>query len=93
MSFDTTSTLTTLHLDLDGYFLFILKDYELDQNLKLFSDSFKPTFQRMPHLLANGHFGMVYEHLYNYFHPKDSTSGFLQLFQLCYHIIKGHIPP
>jgi len=49
ISFNTTSVLTTLHLDLDGYFSFFLKDYEPDQDLKLSSDSFKLTFQRMSH--------------------------------------------
>ncbi len=42
----------------------------------------------MPHLSR-----MVFEHLQNYFHLKDSTSGFRQLFQLCFHITHGHIPP
>jgi hypothetical protein len=46
----------------------------------------------MPHLLANRFFKMVFEHIVNYFHPRDSTSGFLQLFQLCFHIAQGHIP-
>jgi hypothetical protein len=47
----------------------------------------------MPHLLANGHSGTIFEHLRNCFHPKDSMNGFPQLFQLCYHIAKGQIPP
>jgi hypothetical protein len=47
----------------------------------------------MMHLLASGLFRMVFEHLQVYFHSKDATSGFLQLFQLCYHITQGHIPP
>jgi len=48
----------------------------------------------MPHLLANGIFGMVFEHLQDCFHPEDSTNGFLHLFQLFFlHIVKGHIPP
>ncbi len=34
---------------------------------------------------------MVSEHLQNYFHPKDSTSGFPYLFQLCFHIAQSHI--
>jgi len=40
----------------------------------------------MSHLLASGPFGMVFEHIWDYFQPKNSTSGFLQLFQLCFHI-------
>jgi hypothetical protein len=47
----------------------------------------------MPHLLTSGLYGMVLEHLQDYFHPEDSTNGFFQLFQLCFHITHGHIPP
>jgi len=47
----------------------------------------------MPHLLASGPFGMVFEHFQNCFHLVDSTNGFLQLFQLCSHIAYDHIPP
>jgi hypothetical protein len=61
-SFNTTSTLTALHLQSHGYFPFFLEDYKLDQNLEISSISFKLAFQRMPHLLASA-FGMVFEHL------------------------------
>jgi hypothetical protein len=61
MSSDTTSILTTLHLQSYGYFLIFFEDYELDQDLELSSHSFKFTFQRMPHLLVNGPSGMVFE--------------------------------
>jgi hypothetical protein len=53
-SSDTTSALTTLHLESDGYFLFFLEDYEPNQNFELFFDSFKEAFQHMPHLSASG---------------------------------------
>ncbi len=92
-SSDTTSVFTALHLELNNYFLFFLKDYELDQDFKLSFDSFKLTFKCMPHLLASGPFEMVFEHLRDCFHLKNSTSGFPQLFQLCFYIAKGHIPP
>jgi hypothetical protein len=46
----------------------------------------------MSHLLVNGISRMVFEHLRDYFHLEDSMSGFLQLFQLCFHIAHGHIP-
>jgi hypothetical protein len=36
---------------------------------------------------------MVFEHLQDCFHPKDLVNGFSHLFQLCFHIVKGHIPP
>jgi hypothetical protein len=75
-SFDTTLALTPLHHELNGYFMLFLEDYELDQNLILSSDSFKLTFQCMPHLSANGFSGMVFEHFWDYFHLEDSRSGF-----------------
>ncbi len=93
MSFDTTSVLITLHLKSNGYFPFFLKNYELDQDLKLSFNSFKLTFQCMPHLLTSGLFGMVFEHLQNHFHLENSMNGFPQFFQLCFHITQGHIPP
>jgi hypothetical protein len=61
--------------------LFLLKDYELDHDLELSSDFFKLTFQHMSHLFASNLSRMVFEHLWNYFHLKDSTNGFSQLFQ------------
>jgi len=63
-SFDTTPTFTAQHLELNGNFPLFFKDYKLDQNLELSSNSFKLTFQCMPHLSASGHFGMVFEHLW-----------------------------
>ncbi len=43
-SFDTTSSLTTLYFESNGYFPFFLKDYELNQDLELSSNSFKLAF-------------------------------------------------
>jgi hypothetical protein len=62
-SFDITSIFTTLDPELDGYFLFFLEDYELDQDLELSSDYFKLTFQHMPHLFASGPFEIIFKHL------------------------------
>jgi len=63
MSFDTTLTFTTLHLEIDVYFSFFLEDYKLDQDLKLSSDSFKLVIKCMSHLLASGLSRMLFEHL------------------------------
>jgi hypothetical protein len=46
----------------------------------------------MSHLLTSGPSGMVFEHLWDYFQPKNSTNGFPQLFQLSSPITQGHIP-
>jgi len=43
-SFDTILALIALHLESNGYFPFFFKDYELDQDLKVFSYSFKLVF-------------------------------------------------
>jgi hypothetical protein len=71
MSFHTTSTLTALHPKSDGYFPFFPKNYELNQDFKFSSDSFKLTFQRLPHLMASGLFIMVFERFQNYFHLEN----------------------
>jgi hypothetical protein len=88
MSFDTTSTLTVLHLKSNSYFSLFFKDYELDHDLELSSNSFKLAFQCMLHLSASGPSRMIFEHLWDYFHLEDSTHGNPQLFQLCFHIAR-----
>jgi hypothetical protein len=90
---DTTSTLTTLHFESDGYFPLFFKDYKPNQDFEIVSNSFKLVFQRMPHLSASGLSRMVFEHLWDYFHLEDLVSGFPRLFQLCFHIAQGQIPP
>ncbi len=77
MSFDTTLVFIALHPESNGYFLLFLKDYELNQDLEFSSNSFKLTFHRMSCMLISGLFRMVFEHLQDCFHPKDSASGFL----------------
>jgi len=76
-SSDTTLVFIALHLELDGYFLLFLKDYKLDQELKLFFHYFKLAFQCMSHLSINGLSRMVFEHLWDCFHLEDLASGFL----------------
>jgi hypothetical protein len=77
MSFDTISTLTTLHPELNNYFSFFPKDYEPNQDLEFSSNSFKLAFQHMPHMLASGLSGMVFEQLWDCFHLGDLMTRFL----------------
>ncbi len=86
MSFDATLAFIILHLKSNIFFLFILEDYEPNQDIELSSYYFKLTFQHMPNLFASGPFGMVIKHL------ENSINGFPQFFQLCFHIAQGHIP-
>lgn len=77
--------------NIDSPYLDSLLNFQPNSNLKLFVDSFKSTFLRMFHLSDGGPFGMVLKHLQNYFDPKDSTSGFIPLHQLCFHVVVGYI--
>jgi hypothetical protein len=79
-SFDTTLVLTGLHHESNGHFPLFPKDYKLTQNFKFSFNSFKLAFQRILHLSARSCSRMVFEHLQDYFHPKDSMNGFFQLF-------------
>jgi hypothetical protein len=65
-----TLALITLHHESNGYLLLCLENYELDKDFELSSDSFKMAFQRMLHLSASGHSGMVFEHLKTIFTLK-----------------------
>jgi hypothetical protein len=47
----------------------------------------------MPQLSTSGPSKMVFEQFLDCFHIKDLMNGLPQLFQLCSHIVKGHIPP
>jgi hypothetical protein len=76
MSSNTTLVFTLLHPESNGYFMFFLKDYELNRDFEFSFNSFKLTFQRMPCMLASGLFKMVFEHLQDCFHPKDLANGF-----------------
>jgi fucose permease len=46
----------------------------------------------MSHLLVSGPFNMVFKHFRNSFDLGNSTSGFIQLCQLCSHVVVYHIP-
>jgi hypothetical protein len=45
------------------------------------------------YLSSSGPSDMVYELLWDYFVPNDSTSGFNFFFKVCGHIVQGHVPP
>jgi hypothetical protein len=52
-------------------------NFQLDEDLKLYLDSFRSTFMHMSHLFVGGLLGMVFEHLWDVFDLKDSTSNFI----------------
>ncbi len=81
-----------LHPKSNGFFLSFFEKYETYHEFEFSSNSFMLAFQHISHLSISGPFGMVFKHLSNCFHPKDSKHGFRWLFQLCFHITQGHIP-
>ncbi len=46
-----------------------------------------------PRFSSNGPLGMVYELLQDCFVPNDFANGFDHFFELCGHIVQGHVPP
>jgi hypothetical protein len=46
----------------------------------------------MFHLSVSGPSGMVFEHLQNPFNLEDSTNGFVELQQLCSHVVISRFP-
>jgi hypothetical protein len=87
------SALLTLHsLNTNSPYLDSLLNFQLDSNLKFFMDFFKSAFLRIFHLSYIGPFGMVFEHLWNFFNLKNSINGFIQLHQLCSYVAIDYIP-
>ncbi len=57
-----------------------MENHEFNQNLEFFFNSFKLAFNGLPCLLVNGPSSIMFEHVHDYFHPKDFASCFSQLF-------------
>ncbi len=68
-----------------------LMEFQPKVDLDFSLDMFKTTFIHLAHLLASGLSGMVLEHLWDIFDLKDSTSGFSQLFFICFYVVIGCI--
>jgi hypothetical protein len=56
-------------------------------------ETFISTLTRSPHLSSDDPLGMVYELLWDCFVPNDYVNGFDFFFEICGHIIRGHVPP
>jgi len=81
------STLQTLHLsNLIFPCLDCMLDFQLNTNVELHIDFFRSIFLRMSHLSIVFPLGMVFEHFWIFFYPKDLFSGFIQLQQLNSHV-------
>jgi len=93
--FQTTHTLAPFsHTPMSSnttYFSFFLEDYELDQNFELSFDSFKWTFQCMPHLSTSGPFGW-FLNVFRIIFIKRFNEWILLIISSLSHIAQGHIP-
>jgi hypothetical protein len=57
-SFDITLIFNALYIELNGFFLLFLEDYEPNHDFKFLSNIFKLAFQHMPHLSTSGPSGI-----------------------------------
>ncbi len=64
-------------------------DLVLDKEAFIFALMHSPHSRFSSDSLLN----MVYELLQNYFVPDDFASGFDFCFEICRHIVGGHVPP
>lgn len=75
----------------NGILALFVEDYEPNQNLKLFSNSFKLVFGHIPPLYLVILMIWYLNIWMIYFHLEDFASGFSRLFQLCSRITHGHM--
>jgi hypothetical protein len=89
---DTIATLYQLHpLPLDHVPPLIFY-YQPKHTFLLDRTLFARAITSAPHLYLGGLFGMVYEHFFRCFIPKDPSSGFSKLFQVIAIVVCGDIP-
>jgi hypothetical protein len=67
--------------------IFIQNEFFLNREAFIFA------LTHLPCLSSNDFSGMVYELLRDCFVLDDSASGFDFFFEICGHIVHGHVPP
>ncbi len=68
-------------------------DFHLQTEVTLNWEAFIFALARSPCLSSSGLLGMVYELLQDYFVLNDFVNGFNLFFEVCGHIVRGHVPP
>jgi hypothetical protein len=90
---DTMATLCFFHplvkVDLPPF----VDDFHLEIKVILNWETLIFTLAHSPHLWSSGLSSMVCELLQDYSIPKDSTNGFDLFFEICGHIVCGHVSP
>jgi hypothetical protein len=92
-SIKTIATLCHLHPLAEADLPPFVNDFHPKTNLVLDRKAFIFTLTPFPHLSSGGPSSMVYELLWDYFDPNDSTNGFDLYLKICGHIVHGHVPP
>jgi hypothetical protein len=89
---ETTWVLCLFHPLVKVDFPYFVDDFHHDTKVTLDGEAFVSVLARSPHLSSGGLSGMVYEYLWNYFVLDDFASGFNLFFEVCGHIVWGHVP-
>jgi hypothetical protein len=89
----TIATLHHLHPLAEVDFPPFVNDFHPKMNFILDRKTFIFTLARSPCLLSNSPLGMVYELLQDCFVLNDFGSGFDLFFEICGHIVHGHLLP
>ncbi len=91
-SLKTIYALKALHIsNLDSPFLDSLMDFQLNIDVELSMNSFRPTFLGMSHLLTCSLLSMVFEHFQNCLDLEDLVTNFIQHHQFNFHVAICHI--
>jgi len=70
-----------------------VNNFHPKMDLALDKKAFIFALTHSPCLSSNGFSGMVYELLWDSFVHEDFVSGFDYFFEICKHIVHGHVPP
>ncbi len=89
---ETMRVFHLLHLLIEVDFPPFVDDFHLETKVTLDQKTFISILAHSPHFSFGGPSSMVYELLQNYFVPNDYTSGFDFFFEVCGHIVQGHVP-
>jgi hypothetical protein len=70
-----------------------IDDFHKKMDLVLDKEAFIFILTHSPCFSSNDPLSMVYELLQDCFVPNNSASGFDFFFEICKHIVHGHVPP
>jgi hypothetical protein len=92
-SYEITRVLHLFHSFAKVDFPPFVDDFHLETEVTLDWEAFVFALVQLPHLFFDGPLGMVYELLWDCFFLNDSVSGLDLFFEVCGHIVWGHVPP